>query len=196
MKKGIYTRNGVDYEFEFKTSLKVSEKIMFVNAVIDTIIIDNTFYSFLKDLMFDFEVIKIFTDVYPTESKIDDIEVLLSETNIVEIVCANVPDIIRELKNAVNDNIQYRTGIKQNNVEDAIVHLIKTVEHTFDGIDAKVLMDYAQKISSVVGELNADKIVNAYTESDAYKQHLIDADKKAEQRTEAFKEFAKVIKKK
>lgn len=196
MRDGIYTRNGNDYEFKFKTKLKASDKAKFINAVLNVIIVNNVFYFFLTDLIFDFEVIEFFTDVNPTESKIDDIEVLLEETNIVKIVYANAPDAIQELRNAVNDNILYQTGIKQNSVENAIVHLVKTIENTFNGIDTKMLMDYAQRISSVVGELDANKIVNAYTESDAYKQHLIDADKKAEERSKDFKEIARVIKKK
>ena len=200
IKTGLYTHNGVEHTFTFKTNLRASEKVRFISDVINTIIDNSIYFSVLRDMMFDFEIVRMFTDIdvnYLSTSKsaIDDIEKFLEDTNIVEIVLANVDaTVINELNKAVNDNIQYRTGIKHNTIEDAVTNLIKTIEKQFSGIDTKQLMDYAQKISGIAGDLKAENIVNEYLNSDAYKQHLVDIDKKFEKRTEALKDIGDIIK--
>ena len=143
IKTGFYTHNGVENKFTFKTNLRASEKVQFVSAVTNTIIVDNNYFSFLRDIMFDFEIIRMFTDIdveYIANSKsaVNDIEEILEDTNIVEIVKANVDaNVISELNQAVNDNVQYRTGVKHNTIENSVVHLIRTIEKQFAGIDTK-----------------------------------------------------------
>ena len=55
---------------------------------------------------------------------------MLNTTNIVDIVKANVREgLIDELSQAIDDNVEYRTGVHHNPVTESISHLVKTVEN-------------------------------------------------------------------
>lgn len=196
VKNGFFTYKGENYEYKFCTNLKASERLDFVRSIIDTVIGDY-YDSMVLDVLFDFHIIVNFTDIDVaqfTTGKIDEIEDLLDETTIVETVRANaVKGLLADLRKSVNDNIQYRTGIKHNSVEDALVGLLNTLKARFDGIDAKQLMEYAQRINSISGELTAKNVTEEYFKSDVYKQHLAEAEAKADKRTKDMREIARLM---
>lgn len=164
MKKSSYTYNGVEYEFEYKTNLKASEKIAFVNLVINTLI-EDAYFSVLRNLIFDFELIRAFTNIDVSEiakskNAIDKIEYFLENTNIVEIIKADIPiSLIVELNNCIDDNIQYRTGIKVKTIENALVSILEMLEERIKKANVKDLM-------------------NDYFKSDDYKKHLAELQSK------------------
>ena len=93
-KIGVYFYNNESHNFNFVTSLSASEKISFINSVVDTIVDDN-YYTIIRDIVFDFSVIRTFTDIDTTfvknsDNMIDTIEEFLNETNIVDVVKANM----------------------------------------------------------------------------------------------------------
>lgn len=199
---GVYSRNGEDFEFSFYTSLSAANKIRFVKTV-SNLLIDDNYYSIIKDLIFDFEIIDIFTDVdikdiIESESNsIGMIEDLLHESNIVDIVKANVEDgIIEELYNAVNDNIEYRTGIHKNSFIDRLNHLLRIIETKISGVDTDSLMQVAQTLGSISGELTADKIVKAYANSDLFKERYNQSLKEKEKRDTVLEALAEEIRNK
>ena len=63
MKQGTYTYNDDNLTFKFYTDLPISKKLVFVNSVVDTIVSDDSYNSVIRDLMFDYMVVKVFTDV-------------------------------------------------------------------------------------------------------------------------------------
>lgn len=168
-KKGIYTYNGEDYEFNYKNNLTVSEKMFFVNKMVETTIVDGDngmrYYSFLRTIMFDYLLVKILTDVeMPTD--IDDIEVFMNNTNLFSFVCNEVSDqLITELNGSVNDNIEIITGIKVDSIEKSVV-------------------SFANMLAGKVDGLSVEKIMNEYFKSDAYSSHLTEVMKKSERRAE------------
>lgn len=177
-KFGVYTRNEEDFEFNYKTALTANEKVKFVKFVTDSLVDDN-YYSVIKNLIFDFAIIEAFTDVdtaYLNDSSnmVDDIESLIEETNIVDIVKANADIEIIELAKAVDDNISYRTGIRQNTVIDSLSSLINVIEKKIDSLDVNIDMDNMMKmadaISGVNGELTADKMIDAFVKTDLFKK--------------------------
>lgn len=180
IKAGVYNRNGEDFKFNFKTSLTATEKVSFVNSITETLVGDNYNYV-LKDIIFDFCIIDTFcvdfdtSDIFKSKSKIESIENLLDETNIVDIIKANVDDgIISELSNAVDLNIEYRTGIHSNPIEPIAKSLSKVLdklERKLDDIDFGTLMGLADDLSSVSGELTMSKMLEAYANSDMYKNN-------------------------
>lgn len=175
-KTGVYTKNGEEYNFNFYTSLRARDKLKFVNFVVNTLIDDNHYNSIIKPLIFDFAIIEIFTDIDTSDiqdsnDSISLIEELLDETNIVEIVKANVDrDLINELNNAVNLNIEYRTGIHRNSLSESLSRLLDTLENKVSEIDTSSMFDMAQVISNMSGELTVDKMLEAYVKSDVFKQ--------------------------
>lgn len=175
IKMGVYTRNGEEVTFNFYTSLRAVDKIKFVDFV-TSYVVGNNYNSVIRDMMFDFTIIDVFTDVDITEINNSDdainmIEDLLDETNIVDIVKANVEyGVIAELEKAVDDNIEYRTGIHKNPLTESLSSLVNTIERKLDGIDTDAMMQMAQVISGMSGEMTPERMLEAYSQSDMFKE--------------------------
>lgn len=173
-KTGVYTKNGEEYSFEFKINLRAKDKVKFINNVVDIIIGDN-YYPVIKDLIFDYAVISVFTDidVYDINSSsnfLSDVEDLVNDTNIVEVVKANaVEGLIEELSNAVDKNIEFKTGIHDESLADNLSSLVKSLESQIAGMDMETIMNMAEKFNSVSGELTPEKIIDAYSKSDIFR---------------------------
>ena len=125
----------------------------------------------------------------------DEVEQFLEESNIVEIVKANVvPTLFDELNNAVDKSIEYITGIHPSPIADSIASLLSTLERKINEFDMGSMMDMAQKLASMTGELNVDNIVKAYVESDIHKGNLEEIVKAKAERTEIAENLDKAIK--
>lgn len=175
VKMGVYTRNGEEVGFNFYTSLRAYDKMRFVQNVTNLVVGDD-YNSVIRDMMFDFMIIDIFTDVDITEinnskDAINMIEQFLDETNIVNIVKLNVEDgVIAELEKAVDNNIEYRTGVRRNPVADSISSLLNTIETKLAGIDTDGMMKMAQVIGGMSGEMTPERVLEAYSKSDMFKE--------------------------
>lgn len=191
---GTYNYKNENILFNFSTNLRAYEKVKFVNSVTDTLVADN-YNSVLRDLIFDFQIINIFTDVDTSElsespDTINSIEDFLEETNIVKIVRANADKgLMEELEQAVDKNIEYRTGIHRDILSDTLVKFISLLEEKISTIDTENMMAMAEKISSISGKLTAENVVNAYAQSDIFKEsHKKEVEKRKNQ-TEFIKEI-------
>ena len=178
MKTGVYTYNDESYSFNFRTDLSVANKVKFVNSV-TSLVVDETHYnSVIRDLIFDFYIVDIMTDIETTEFKdsltfLNDVEDFLLSTNIVEIVKANAfPTLFDELNTAVDKSIQYLTGIHPSPLSDSLASLLSTLEKKINEVDLNSMMAMAQKFASMTGEFTPDSIVGAYMNSDMHKKNL------------------------
>ena len=187
---GVYVHNNESHTFNFITDLTAYKKLSFVDAVVGTLVDEERYNSIIRDLVFDFEIIKSFTDVDTSIiytdlnensqplNPIDDIEQFLLETNIAEIVKANAfPTLFDELNKAVDDNIEYLTGIHPNPFNVALASFLSTLEKKIDEVDLNSMMEMAQKFAGMTGELTTEGIVNAYMNSDIHKQNLAEIEK-------------------
>ena len=178
MKQGTYTYNDDNLTFEFYTDLPISKKLVFVNSVVDTIVIDDSYTSVIRDLMFDYMVVKVFTDVDMSfvqvkdelNNEITDIDLLedfLLETNIVDIVKANAfPTLFEELNNAVDKAIEFKTGIHPSPLSEALSNLVSTLEKKLDTLDMSKAMEMADKLGGMTEELTTENLVKAYLQAD------------------------------
>lgn len=191
-KMGVYKIDGTEREvsFNFWTDISAKDKMRFVNAVTDTIVDDNYYYYFLRDLIFDFEIIEVFTDVDTSDigessDAISKIEELISTTNIVDIVKENVEDgLIEELSQAVDENIEYRTGVHRNPISKSVAGLIKTIEDKFNEIDIEGMAQLTKMLNGMNGEITADKVIEAYANSPIFLKTLEDRQKAHDERFE------------
>lgn len=182
MKNGAYIRFVDNTEescnFNFYTDLSIANKLKFVNSVVNLVVDDSHYNSVIRDLIFDFYVVDIFTDVDTAELKksinfINDVELFLEETNIVKIVKENAfPTLFDELNKAIDDSIQYLTGIRFNPLNDALSSLMNTLEKKVNEIDLDSMMGMATKFAEMTGELTPESVVNAYINSDTHKKNL------------------------
>ena len=179
----IDTKTNKETLFTFKTNISVKDKIQFVSDV-TALMIGENYFSFLKDLIFDFEIINIFTDIDVSEilnatDAIGEIENIVTNTKIVEIVKSNVDNaILDELKIAVNSNIEYKTGVHNNIIEDSIVQLLSSIKSKIDSIDTETVLQMAETLSTLGNNVTSEGIVNAYANSPAFLESLKEREKR------------------
>lgn len=195
VKTGAYTYKNESIPFNFYTELRAVDKIKFINAVCDTLI-DTNYYSVIRDLVFDFQIVNVFTDVVVPElqdspSPISIIEEFLDDTNIVEIVKANVDKkLIAELEKAVDENIEYRTGIHKNTLEDALTSLLHTIEQKINDVDTEGMVEMAMKLNSISDELTPERMLQAYSETDMFKNRIYEKEQERQNHDAAIKKAA------
>lgn len=165
---GTYFKGEESFNFNFCTDISYAMKLEYVNSVVDTLVDEYNYNSIIKDLISDFFIISIFTDIdmvdiSNSETFLDDVEELLEETNIIDIVKENMKDgLIDELDKAVNLSIAYRTGIHVNPLSEAVASLVSTIEKKIGDIDLNSAMDMVQKFAGITGELTPESLINAY----------------------------------
>ena len=184
IKMGTYFHNDEAYNFKFGTDLSAHDKTVFVRTVVDTLISEDSYDFIIKDIIFDFAVVMLFTDIDTSFTKVIDddgneisalipIEQFLEETNVVDIVKANMEvGLLEQLNDAVNKSIEYRTGIHSSPIADSLASLFSALEKKIDEVDLSSMMDMAQKFASMTGELTPESVVNAYIDSDIHKKNL------------------------
>lgn len=183
-KLGTYIRNDETFNFNFATNLSAHDKTVFVRTVVDTLVSEYSYDSIIKDMIFDFVIITLFTDIDTSFTKsLDDdgneisalipIEQFLEETNVVDIVKVNMEvGLLGELEKAVDKSIEYRTGIHPSPLNDALASLLSTLEKKVNEIDLGSAMSMAQKFAGMTGEFTPESLVNAYMNSDVHKKNL------------------------
>ena len=178
MKTGTYIKGDENFNFNFTTELTSVDKLKFVNSVVSLVVDDEHYNSVIRDLIFDFYIIDIFTDIDTLELKeskyfIKDVEELLKETNIVDIIKAGMKDgLLDELNHAVDLNIEYRTGIHPNLLNEAISNLVNTIEKKVKEFDLESMMSMATKLADMKDEFTMENLVKAYTSTDLFKNNL------------------------
>lgn len=198
-KLGAYIRNDETFNFEFITNLTASKKITFVNAIVDTVVGDN-YNSLIRDLMFDHMIIQLFTNVgnfylRDADDKVDAIEQFLEESNVVEIVKANMEfGLLDQLNNAVDKAIEYRTGIHPSPIADSLASLFSTLDKKIEEVDLGSAMGMAQKLVGMTGEFTPESLVNAYINSDFHQKKLDEITEGKKERVEIAENLDKAIK--
>lgn len=188
VKTGTYFKGEEFFNFDFYTNLSTAKKVEFVNSVTSLVVDGNNYNSVIKNLIFDFYVIDVFTNVETTDLKtsdffLDDVEEFLDETNIVDIVKANMEiGLLEELNKSVDLNIEYLTGIHPSPLNDALTKLISTFEKKINEVDLNSMMEMASKFSGMTGEFTPENIVNAYLKSDVHKENVVEIEEVKKQR--------------
>ncbi len=200
VRTGVYTRNDETYNFNFYTDLSVARKLEFVDSVVNLLVNDSHYNSVIRNLVFDFYIIDIMTDIDTIEFKsspnfLNDVESLLDETNIVEIVKANANSyLLDELNSAVDKSVQYLTGIHHNPINDAVASLLNTIEKKVNEIDLGGMMDMVKKFSNMTEDFTLENAVNAYMNSDIHKKNMADIEEVKKNRAEFANDLDKAIK--
>ena len=184
MKTGTFDYKGESYTFNFKTSLSAYEKMVFVKTVSNSLVDNNGYDSIVRDLIFDFVIVDVFTNIDTSfiNTKDDDgndinpiifIEHFLNESNAVDVVKANMEiGLLEELNHAIDLNIQYLTGIHPNFLNEALASLISTLEQKVNNVDLDSMMSMAQKFAGMTEDFTLENAINAYMNSDVHMKNL------------------------
>lgn len=205
---GQFVYKNKDYNFNFFTDISLSKKIAFVKSVVESVIDEDHYYVIAKDVLFGFQIINYFSDaldaIKGTDGDVEatfsiaQIEDIVINTKIVEIIEGKTREgLIDELRDAVNKDIEYRTGIHANPLSEAVASLLSALESKFKDIDLGALMGFAEVFKGMTGkDLTAEKMFDAYANSEAFKQVREEADDRNAQKTARVIEFADELKKK
>lgn len=158
----IDKRTNEELKFNFQTDLTIKEKIRFVSSVVNTVVGDD-YYSFLKDLIFDFEIIEIFTDIDTSDiseatDRIATMEEFVNNTNVVEIVKANSENVIAELYQAVEDDLEFKTGVHRSTVLNSLEKLINSLDNALNK-NYDDIVSMAKKINEM-GDIQSEDLLN------------------------------------
>ena len=186
MKIGVFEYNNESYEFAFKTSLSVYDKSVFVKTVVNNIVDANGFDCVIRDLVFDFVIVDMFTNVDTSfiDMKDDNDEIInpiiviehfLENSNIVDIVKANMEvGLLDDLNRAIDLNVQYLTGIRLNSVEESFAGLLSTIEDKINDIDLNSVIDMTQKFSGMTEDFTIENLIKAYMNSEFHNKNLVE----------------------
>lgn len=196
VKTGVYTYNDKEYNFNFYTDINALTKTTFVNSIVDVLVTEKHYHSVIKDVIFKYQLINVFTDVL-AEDEIRDslfvaegadfdlnkIEEFVNNTTIVDIILANVREgLIEELVDAVDKDIEYKTGVHKNFIGKAIANFLGILENKIEGIDLNSLMVFADTFKNIpVDEISSEKLIDAYGKSDIFKKIREEADMRNEE---------------
>ena len=199
VKTGTYFKGEESFNFDFYTNLSTAKKVEFVNSVTSIVVDGSNYNSVIRDLVFNFYVVDVFTTVNTVDLKtskhfLDDVEEFLDETNIVDIVKANVEvGLIEELNKSVDLNIEYLTGIHPSPLNDALTSLMNTLERKINEVDLNSMMEMASKFSGMTEEFTPESIVNAYLNSDVHKENVVEIAKSKEEKAKIAEDIDKVV---
>lgn len=178
-KTGAYTYNEEEHGFNFVTALPSSMKVNFVESVTNALVTDKNYNSIIRNIIFDFYIVVAMTDVdvrdIADNGDVDEIEEFVNQTNIANIVKANAePGFIESLSDAVDINLEYRTGIQVVSVSKALISLLNTIEKKVPEFDMEEVMATSGMLSELSDDFSAEKLLDAYAKSDVFRKYIVE----------------------
>lgn len=176
-----YVYNDEMYNYNYAKNIKPLQAISLIKNVTDVVIDMSDAFIYiatLKDIIFDYCLIDVFTDIDISflEDDLDKIYDFVINTDIAETIKSNAENsIIQNLEKDINQSIQLKTGIKVNSIEDTMVNVIKEMTDNINIADFNT-----NKISDLINSVKAmndnselftpDKIIEAFANTEKYRK--------------------------
>jgi len=202
IKNGVYHLNGEEMQFMYYTSLPAKKKVQFISIITSLLFTGDNYNSLLKDVAFKYAVIRTFTtaDVSAISNKennaIDEMENIVYNSDIIEIVKNDIDEELwKELEEAVELNIEYKTGIHRNPLMDNLASLFKTLEDRMKDVDLSKLDAVNELATSLKGQnVDYEKLAQAYMNTDLSRNLVEKREAEKQARTKRIDELAKTAK--
>ena len=165
-----------EVDFQYCTELNLQEKVDFINGVLQVLFQNDYYYSILKQKVFDFMLINFFTNVIKNEEEFDltliKMDNIVINTTIIDVIYDKVDkNLIQELYDAIEVNIEYKTGIHKDELSTTFSSLLKELNDKVSNLDIENLVSSLGKLGDISNNATLDKILDAYTKTDAYKKN-------------------------
>lgn len=191
---GVYHRGDEEIAFAYKNDMPIGMKVAFIDSVVDVVAGDGYYYPILKDLIFDFQLVNVLTNIevdiedgLTNMQQLNAIEEFMSGCDIADVLKINLDiDMLMELYEGVNRAIEYKTGIHPSPIADGIAAILKVAEDKMRGFDMDSVSDLAGVFSKMQGDITPEKMLEAYANSDVFKKMANDSVEKQEKRSKAF----------
>lgn len=178
-----YTYKGKEYTYSIYSNVNVVKKQTFVNTVVKLVVADEGYQMLLKEKLFYFQLISVFTDIFLDSQaeiaergfQLQDIVDFIDNTNVVSTIADNLDDgVFEELTEAVNLSIEYKTGIHNDPIKEGLSHLISVIEDKINKLDMDSLVGFAKMIKENPDILTPDKAAEIYSKSESFRKLLSD----------------------
>lgn len=95
--KGIYTYNGTEYEFEYKTVLTAMQRLMTIMNIEQVMLQDGHYYSLLKDIAVKYYILRAYAPdfEYPTAITDADGDLDWDEIEIFSPIWISIPLLLK-----------------------------------------------------------------------------------------------------
>jgi len=184
MYTGTYTvvdgENEKEITFNYKKELSSIERISFVNSIAETVINGTDYYPTLEGVMFGFELVRSFTDIDTSNIvTIDEIDDFLEvNDNLIRTLFEVIDEkLIKGLMESTRKVIDHRLAIYESPLANSLDKLINTLETKLNEINVNDFMGFAKKLSDVPNELTAEKMLEAYANTDIFKKKFREVSK-------------------
>lgn len=155
-------------------NISIKRKLSFINFVVDNIVTENQYNLVLKNIIINIGLIKYFSDadindILSSEDFIDEFEEFEENTDLIAVLKTkiNLTELL-DMLDCINKQIEYKTGIHENEITNAISSLLNKLEQKLDAIDFDNITQIGNILSSVSDELTMDKLVDAYSKTDNF----------------------------
>lgn len=185
-----YTYKGKEYTYSIYSNVNVVKKQTFVNTVVKLVVADEGYQMLLKEKLFYFQLISVFTDIFLDSQaeiaergfQLQDIVDFIDNTNVVVAIADNLDNgVFEELANSVNIGIEYKTGIHRNPLGEAVASLLSTLEEKVKDINLSELMGFARVFKDIpIENMTPEKLWDAYAKSDAFKKVRAEINEKSQ----------------
>lgn len=168
-----FNKDGKEVDFSCYKDIPIIRKVNFINNIVNIVVEDNNYYAILRDLIFDWMLVDVFTDIDVSEIKESPNSILAMEDfidlGVAEIVKECIDEnVLTELNQAVDDAIAYKTGIHKNELLDAMTTLVHSLDNTVKKLESDDMVKIIQKLGKASDDLTTDNIVQSYMKSDMF----------------------------
>ena len=210
VKTSSYTYKEKEYNFNFYTDINVLTKSAFVTGVTDVLITEKHYNAVIRNVVLEYQILNVLTDIFAEEEirnalyvdegsdfDLNKLEDFMRDTQVANIVMANVREgLIDELIEAVDKDIEYKTGIHRNSIGEAVAGLLGTLEQRVKDIDIDGLMGFAEAFKGISGDdMTPEKLWDVYANSTAFKKAIESREKIDEKQSDKIVKLADKVEK-
>lgn len=172
MSENIYKYNNEEIKYSIKPYVSMLDRIKIIKDTTRICIIDDDYFSCLKDIAFNIALINVLTDIDLGDMSIDDTEDFIKNTDVITTIKNIVGEnFIKELKQEANYNIEYKTGIHEDSISKCVSDFFKILNEKirFDQTKANAILE---KLNSLDFEkLDINSLVDSYIKSEEFKNN-------------------------
>ena len=181
---GVYTIDNEVTDYHYTSYIGTAAQVNFVKAVTEMIIGGGEYIPLLKEPLFNYVLLSVFTDIDLTKFVDDDGDLLIDdfvEFDTVSGVSAKLKllidsDMLYQIQTSLDTNLAYKTGLHKDDMTDAVVELVKILGDKINSIgkdlNTEKVNEFITKFNN--SDLNTESIVKAYLDSDGFNSKMND----------------------
>ena len=159
-----YTVDGKEKMFKYEDDPLFLNIITTIETIANAVVNDGKYRPYLLKYITELNIVGSFTDVELPES-INDCYAFLRETELPKILRTKIPDTYAFIEDSAEELVNFKkeSAIKRTKIDDlldALLHLISTLNEEFEGMDMNEVLSRMEKIG-IKPNMNENEIATA-----------------------------------